>query len=168
MTSSVTSSASASQLHVVFVCTGNICRSPMGDVILQSKIEDAGLEDQVRVSSCGLGGWHVGEGADRRAVEELRFAGYDGSRHRAAQVSTADKAADLVIAMDQGHQRELLRSGFEPQKVRLLKSFDPNAVGQDVEDPYYGPPEGFRQVRKEIEAAMPELLAWIEQRLQEA
>lgn len=152
-------------LHVVFVCTGNICRSPMGDVILQSKVEDAGLQDQVKVTSCGLGGWHVGEGADPRTVDELRAAGYDGSRHRAAQISEADKDADLIIAMDEGHQRELLRSGFAGSKVRLMKSFDPDANGHNVEDPYYGPLEGFVTTRQEIEAGMPGLMEWVQDQL---
>lgn len=155
------------RLHVVFVCTGNICRSPMGDVILQSKVEDAGLQDKVKVTSCGLGGWHVGEGADRRAIEELRAAGYDGSRHRAAQISEADKEADLIIAMDEGHQRELLRSGFDAHKVRLMKSFDPNAIGHNVEDPYYGPAVGFTTTREEIEAGMPGIMEWVRTQLGE-
>src|SRR6476620_3413188 len=72
-------------LHVTFVCSGNICRSPMGHVILQRMVDDAGLSDDVQVSSSGTGDWHVGEHADPRTVEVLARHGYDGSRHRARE-----------------------------------------------------------------------------------
>ncbi len=156
----------AKKLHIAVVCTGNICRSPMGDVILNHAITAAGLTDEVLVDSCGTGGWHVGDGADRRAVTELARAGYDGSNHRAAQLNDHHAAADLLIAMDTSHVNSLRRFGIEPDRIRLLRSFDP-AAGDDlnVADPYYGYAEDFTIARQQVEAAIPGIMAWINQEL---
>ena len=97
------------QLHIVFVCTGNICRSPMAEIITHDAMETDMLDLLARVSSCGLGGWHVGQGADERAIAELRRAGHDGAAHRAAQLGEEHMDADLFIAMDSGHRDELIR-----------------------------------------------------------
>lgn len=155
-----------SSLHIVFVCTGNICRSPMGDVILRSVIEDEELAPYV-TSSCGTGGWHIGQKADKRALTELRRAGYDGESHRAAQLGEKHEDADLFIALDTGHRNALLRYGFDPDKIRLLRTFDPAAHTFDVEDPYYGDAQDFETARVQIESAMPQLLEWIKHKLQE-
>ncbi|QPK78562.1 low molecular weight phosphotyrosine protein phosphatase [Corynebacterium lizhenjunii] len=150
-----------SRLHVVFVCTGNICRSPMAEVIVHDAMENGMLDLVARTSSCGLGGWHVGQGADERAIAELRRAGHDGAAHRAAQLGPEHMDADLFIAMDSGHQEELLELGIAPDRVRLLRSFDPQADSQDVADPYYGDESGFTHTREVIEAAVPGVLEWI-------
>jgi len=148
--------------HVDFVCTGNICRSPMAEVIFHDAVEAAGLQDQIRVSSCGIGGWHVGNGADRRAVAELRAAGHDGSDHVASQLGPDDMAADLLVALDTGHVSELIARGVPESKIRLLRSFDPQAPEQaSVADPYYGGPEGFVETREQIEAAVDGILAFV-------
>ncbi len=143
--------------HVTFVCTGNICRSPMAQNIVRHAVADAGLA--ARIDSCGTGPWHAGDPADRRARAALRTAGYDDA-HIAAQVSPAHLSADLVVALDTGHARDLRRLGAG-DRTRLLRSFDPTADGPDVADPYYGDDSGFELVRTQIEAAAPGIVAWI-------
>ncbi len=149
-------------LHVTFVCTGNICRSPMGQNIFRRALEDAGLNGQVRVTSCGTGGWHIGDAADVRARTELRSAGYD-DEHTAAQLGPDHRGADLLIAMDSGHLAALRDAGVA-QRSALLRSFDPEADSVDVADPYYGSDQDFAEVREQIEAAMPGLLDWVRSR----
>lgn len=145
--------------RITIVCSGNICRSPMAEVILRQLLADAGRDD-VLVTSGGLGGWHVGDGADPRAVRMLRDHGYDGAAHRARQFERhwfADH--DLVLAADRGHLRALqamARTDAEAGKVRLLRSFDPQAaaVGHDeVDDPYYGSRADFEQCLLDVQAA---------------
>jgi protein tyrosine phosphatase len=158
----MTESSSHSGLYLVFVCTGNICRSPMAEIIVRDEMEDDMLDLLATVDSCGLGGWHVGQGADERAVAELRRAGHDGASHRASKLGEEHMDADLLIAMDSGHYDSLIDLGIEPAKVRLMRSFDPNSPeGAEVADPYYGTEEDFETARKNIEAAVPGLLDWI-------
>lgn len=155
-------------LHIDFVCTGNICRSPMAEVIVRSALENENLADKVRVTSSGIGGWHVGNQADSRALQELSDHGYDGSAHRAFQFGGNRLDADLIVALDNNHVSELIAQGVPQEKVRLLRSFDP-AAGEraGVADPYYGGPEGFTTTRVQIEAAAPGIVKWVRQHLDE-
>ncbi|MDY5786133.1 low molecular weight protein-tyrosine-phosphatase [Corynebacterium sp.] len=149
-------------LHIDFVCTGNICRSPMAEIIIRAKLKEAALDRAVRVSSSGIGGWHVGHHADDRALQELEDNGYDGSRHRAQQFGAAQQEADLIVALEGRHVSELVARGVPEDKIRLLRSFDPDAPeGAGVEDPYYGGQEGFAVTREQIEAAAPGIIAWV-------
>jgi len=156
-------------MHVVFVCSGNICRSPMAETVFRAKLADAGLAAQVRTGSAAIGPWHAGEPMDPRAAKTLIDHGYP-AEHTAAQVDDAHLAADLLLAMDSGHFRELRRQvhncGGDPGKVRMFRSFDP-AAGEDdeVPDPYYGGPEGFDQLLAVIETATAGLLRWTRERL---
>ncbi|GEL19922.1 protein-tyrosine-phosphatase [Pseudonocardia asaccharolytica DSM 44247 = NBRC 16224] len=153
------------RLSVAFVCTGNICRSPMAAQVFRAELTLVGLADQVTVISAGTGDWHIGNPADERAVALLRERGYPVD-HVARQVDAAVLAADLLIALDDDHVRALRRSVAEPDRVRLLRSFDPDApAGAEVPDPYYGGSEGFVEVLGMIEAAMPGLLDWVKSRL---
>jgi low molecular weight protein-tyrosine phosphatase len=156
-------------VHVCFVCSGNICRSPMAALVFGEHLRRAGLADRVRVSSAGIGPWHVGEPADARAARTLADHGYP-TGHIAAQVDERHLDADLLLAMDSGHEaalRDLLaHQGDDPDRVRMFRSFDPAANGDlDVPDPYYGGRDGFTEVLDMIEAATPGLLAWVRERV---
>jgi protein-tyrosine phosphatase len=144
--------------HVVFVCSGNICRSPVAEKVFAHEIERAGLADRVRVSSAGTGSWHVGDPADERAAALLVEHGYDDT-HVARQVDEELLAADLLVALDDGHLRALRRIAPDGGRVALLRSFDPAAPpGSGVPDPYYGGPDGFTEVMAMTRAAVPGLL----------
>ncbi|RVW04908.1 low molecular weight protein-tyrosine-phosphatase [Rhodococcus spongiicola] len=149
-------------IHITFVCTGNICRSPMAERIFADHVSREGLGDQVRVTSAGTHGYHVGAGADPRTDRVLEAAGYSIG-HRAAQVGDDHLSADLVVPLDRGHDRILAQLGVPSDRCRLLRSFDPGADGDSVPDPYYGDMADFELVRDQIEAAVPGLLAWVRQ-----
>lgn len=151
-------------MHVCFVCTGNICRSPIAEKVLVAELAEAGLSDRVRVTSAGTGPWHVGEPMDDRAAETLVEHGYR-SDHVARQVDSEVLGADLIVALDTGHLRTLRGSVPEPERVRLLRSFDPDAEdGAEVPDPYYGGPDGFVEVLDMVRAAMPGLVEFARDR----
>lgn len=152
-------------MHVCFVCSGNICRSPMSALVFRDFLHRAGLSERVEVSSAGTGSWHVGGYADPRAIQTLVRNGYSGT-HRAAALDSHHLQADLLVALDSGHYRELQRRldqpGQDRGKVRLLRSFDPAAgANLDVPDPYYGKDSGFSEVLQQIEQAMPGLVSWV-------
>jgi protein-tyrosine phosphatase len=148
----------SSLFRICFVCTGNICRSPMAEVVFKDLVKKAGLEGSVAVISAGTGDWHVGEPADERTVASLKAHGYDGSRHRARQFDPDwfDKL-DLVVVFDHGQERILkawANNDRDRSKVHLLLSFDKDqsAIG-DVPDPYYSDAALFDQVLSMIERA---------------
>lgn len=149
--------------RVCFVCTGNICRSPMAESVFRARVAEAGLDGLVEVDSAGTGGWHEGDGADPRTVTVLRENGY-GAEHTARQFDRSWFARlDLVVALDSGHLRALRRlapTDQDAEKVRLLRSYDPSAGDDlDVPDPYYGGSEGFDECLEMVEAASIGLLA---------
>ncbi|HXV93441.1 MAG TPA: low molecular weight protein-tyrosine-phosphatase [Pseudonocardia sp.] len=149
------------RLSVTFVCTGNICRSPMAEKVFVHELEAAGLAEHVRVTSAGTGGWHVGEPADVRAAALLREHGY-ADAHVARQLDAELLAADLIVALDEGHRRAVQRLVPEPERVRLLRSFDPDSPpGAEVPDPYYGDEPAFIEVLTMIRAATPGLVEWV-------
>ncbi|MFI1354973.1 low molecular weight protein-tyrosine-phosphatase [Streptomyces sp. NPDC020898] len=151
--------------RVCFVCTGNICRSPMAESVFRTRVAEAGLAGLVEVDSAGTDGWHEGDGADPRTVSVLEAGGYD-SGHAARRFRAAWFAhLDLVIALDAGHLKALRRLAPTPEdaaKVRLLRSFDPSSNSNtdlDVPDPYYGGMDGFEECLEMVEAASAGLLA---------
>ncbi len=158
--------------RVTFVCTGNICRSPMAEHVLRGHLGREGLGARVEVDSSGTGGWHVGDPADHRTVRALRRHGYT-SAHQARRFRREwFDAYDLVLALDTGHLQELRRQARGPQdtaKLKLLRSYDPAAGTRlDVPDPYYGGNAEFEHVMDLIEAAMPKLIGEIRAALEAA
>ena len=148
-------------LSLVFVCTGNICRSPIAEKVFRHELERAGLADRVEVSSAGTGGWHVGSPADDRAAALLRAHGY-AHKHTARQIDAEQLSADLLVALDNEHRRTLQAMVPEPDRVRLLRSFDPaSPPGAEVPDPHYAGEDAFDAVLAMVRAAMPGLVGWV-------
>lgn len=153
--------------RVAVVCLGNICRSPIGAVVLERRLARAGLGDRVEVSSFGTGGWHVGEPMDARSAEVLARSGHDPSRHRARQVTTAHAGRfDLLLAMDATNADDL-RSLLpeDADRVLLFRELDPEGVG-DVGDPYYGGAEGFDATLAVVERTADALVAQLARTLE--
>src|SRR5438067_12580256 len=139
---------------ILFVCTGNICRSPTAEAVLRHLAAKEGLD--LDIESAGLGDWHVGSAPDERAQHHAKSRGYDLSTLRARQVTKRDFAEfDLILAMDRGHLRALQRMA-PPEQRHKVRLFVPEC---DVPDPYYGGAEGFERVLDLVEAACRELLA---------
>jgi protein-tyrosine phosphatase len=147
--------------RVCFVCTGNICRSPMAAAVLRRYADEAGLSGRVEIDSAGVAGWHVGEAADPRAVRVLKARGYDCD-HEARRFERGWFATrDLVVALDEGHLRALRRLAPEAAaagRIRLLRSFAPVAGDLDVPDPYYGDLTDFEACLGLVEASCRGLL----------
>jgi protein-tyrosine phosphatase len=151
----------------LMVCTGNICRSPTADGLLRHALQAAGLSGRVLVDSAGTHDYHIGDPPDRRSVATAQRYGVDLAELRARQVTKADFAAfDLILAMDDGHYRQLLRL-CPPQyrdRVKLYLSYAPQ-FGRDVPDPYYGKGDGFEKVWQMCQAVTDALVADIRSRL---
>lgn len=158
--------------RVMTVCTGNICRSPMAEVVLRDRLERAGLGDLVEVDSTGISDEEHGAPIDRRAQRVLAAHGYDVPRRRARQVTPVDlPARDLLLPMTASHARALRRlADHDPavlERIRMFRSFDPDApVGGpehelDVDDPWYGDQAGFEVTLDEIEAAVDGIVAHV-------
>jgi protein-tyrosine phosphatase len=158
----------SSPLHVTFVCSGNICRSPMAEKMFAHQISERGLADVVRVTSAGTGSWHVGDPAHERTDHVLREHGYP-TAHTAAQVDDDHTAADMVIAMGRNHVRILRDLGVPAARIRMMRSFDPRSSAHplDVEDPYYGSLEDYEETFTVIEASLPGLHTWVDEQLAE-
>ncbi|MCX5369394.1 low molecular weight phosphotyrosine protein phosphatase [Streptomyces sp. NBC_00015] len=149
--------------RVCFVCTGNICRSPMAESVFRARVDDAGLEGLVEIESAGTGDWHEGEDADPRARSVLEEHGY-ALDHTARRFDSSWFARlDLVLALDAGHLealRLLAPTQEDAAKIRLLRSYAAAAADDlDVPDPYYGGLSGFEECLEMVEEASTGLLA---------
>jgi protein-tyrosine phosphatase len=135
--------------RVLFVCTGNICRSPLAEAIFASYAREQGLGERFAIDSAGLDGWHAGEGADPRTCRIGAAHGIDVPSI-ARQFEAPDfERFDLILAMDRGHLKALRARAprGHAQKVQLMRDYDrPENHGADVPDPYYGGPEGFESM----------------------
>lgn len=126
--------------RIGLVCLGNICRSPMADVVLSHRVEAAGLADRVEVASCGTADWHAGKPMDRRAAALLTTSGYDASRHRAQQLAASwFDEYDVLLAMDRSNHDDVLglAAGTGTDRVLMFRDLDPIDPGGEVPDPYY-------------------------------
>ena len=154
-------------MRVLFVCLGNICRSPTAEAVMRQRLQQAGLADRIEVDSAGTGDWHLGKAPDSRTQQAASRRGYDLSSLRGRQVSVDDFARfDLILAMDGANLRDLQR--MRPAQARgeldlYLRRFE--LAEDDVPDPYYGGSEGFEHVLDLREQASDALLIELKGRL---
>jgi protein-tyrosine phosphatase len=174
------------RVRVLFVCLGNICRSPTAEGVMRALVRDAGLEDRIELDSAGTGAWHIGNSPDARATAAARERGI-ALEGAARQIERSDFAEfDLIVAMDASNVADLRRIAPDEAaraKIRLLREFgapdgerdpqfdrapDAPAAGDlDVPDPYHGGARGFDHVFDLVQAACAALLAELRQRLPE-
>ena len=153
--------------RVLFVCTGNICRSPTAEGVFRHLVDARGLSGEIEAESAGIGSWHVGEPPDRRSQQTARARGVEINDQRARAVHPDDFTTfDLILSRDTGHYRDLERlcPGGNSAKIRLFMDYAPETGITDVPDPYYGDGDGFDRVFDMIETASKGLLAEIEAR----
>lgn len=154
-------------MRVLFVCLGNICRSPTAEGVFRHKVREAGLEDRIEIDSAGTGDWHVGKAPDARTRAAALRRGYDLSSLRARQVGAADFSRhDLILAMDHANLKDLqrLRGGASGAELDLfLRRYELEV--DEVPDPYYGGEDGFEQVLDLVERACDGLLMEVKRRL---
>ena len=150
-----------SKTSILFVCLGNICRSPMAEGTFRHLVENAGVEHLVEIDSAGTGAWHVGESPDERATASARRRGIDISMQAARKVQPDDfDRFDLLLAMDHENHMNLMRMAPDElrYKVRLFLEYAPDQPEREVPDPYYGGGQGFEHVLNLVEAASRGLL----------
>lgn len=146
-------------VRILFVCLGNICRSPTAEAVMRGIVAEAGLGDEIEVESAGTGDWHIGHPPDERSVAAAAQRGVELTG-KARQVARGDfDKFDLVIAMDRQNRDDLMtiaRSEEDRGKVRLLRSYSDGEL--DVPDPYYGGEDGFAEVVEIVERSCQALL----------
>lgn len=143
-------------MRVLFVCMGNICRSPTAEGVFRRLLEANGMHETFEVDSAGTHDYHVGEPPDRRAIAAAQRRGIDLSGLRARRVVDADFARfDLILAMDRDNLDLLQRRAPEPyrERIRLVMDYAPDAYTREVPDPYYGGAKGFEEVLDLLELA---------------
>ena len=163
----------AEKISIVFVCLGNICRSPLAEGIFRHKVEQAGLSDRFVIDSSGTSSYHVGEGPDPGSVRVARANGIDISRQRSRQFVRRDlRDFGLIIAMDSSNRRNIMKLVDDVESVRgrlwLMRNFESETDGSGhdagVPDPWGGGPRGFEEVFEIVERSCDNLLAHIRER----
>jgi len=135
----------SNQISVLFVCLGNICRSPLAEVVVRDRAARRGLDNSFKFASAGTGSWHIGNGADLRSAEIAGKYGLDLSHHAAQQITAAKVDRwQWFVAMDENNRADLIRMGVPEARLLLMRQFEPDFESvPDVPDPYYGGPDGF-------------------------
>ena len=152
-------------VRVLFVCMGNICRSPLAQGILENLVRREGLEDEIFVDSAGTGRWHAGQPPDERALSAASLRGLDISSQRARQVRPEDcENFDYILTMDEENYRMVAALCRGSAVVRPFLDFAPHSPEREVPDPYYGGPDGFERVIDLVEEASEGLLEDIHER----
>ena len=134
---------------VLFVCLGNICRSPLAEGLAKKIADDMEISDNVSFDSCGTSNYHIGEQPDRRTIENAKKNGLH-LNHKGRQFDRADfREFDFILAMDSANMsniKKLDQTNEFDDKLFLMRDFDPDFPGEDVPDPYFGGPDGFQNV----------------------
>ncbi|WP_018416631.1 low molecular weight protein-tyrosine-phosphatase [Teredinibacter turnerae] len=153
------------KVKVLFVCLGNICRSPTAEGVFRKKVLDAGLQERIEIDSAGTSGWHIGEPPDKRAIAAAKGRGYDLATLRGRQVVGDDfRVFDYILVMDRenlANSKAIAPSEFSGC-LSLLLAFSSQSRYSEVPDPYYGGDQGFDTVLDLIEDSCDGLLKDIE------
>ncbi len=149
-------------VNVLFVCLGNICRSPLAEGIFKKLVKNAGLDALIFSDSAGTSRWHIDEPPDRRTIRIAEKNGIDLD-HLGKQVLTEDlEKFDYILAMDNENYEEIIRfkdsEVFQKAKIMLMRDFDNQQSGADIPDPYYGGPDGFQMVYDLLEESLANFL----------
>lgn len=152
-------------IRVLFVCLGNICRSPLAEAIFNNKVEQAGMKTQFKSDSAGTSDFHIGELPDERTIKCANKYNLP-LNHRGRQVNRTDfRDFDYILAMDDHNLRNLnnlkVRYGFDDKEIHLMRDFVPETQGMSVPDPYYGGEEGFEEIYQILEEALDNFIAQV-------
>ncbi len=153
------------KLKVLFVCLGNICRSPLAEAVFKHKIKERGLDDRIDADSCGTSNYHIGDPPDSRTLANAKRNGIEID-HCGRQFSTDDfETFDYILAMDRSNYVNLIRQANtdkDRSKVQLMRDYDPYGEGE-VPDPYYGGERGFQEVFEILDRSMDKFIRHLEQ-----
>ncbi|MEP1032934.1 low molecular weight protein-tyrosine-phosphatase [Ekhidna sp.] len=149
-------------IKVLFVCLGNICRSPLAEAIFKKKVEIGGLSNKIHADSAGTANYHVGENPDPRTIEIAEKHGVPVD-HKGQQFQKKHQSQfDYLLAMDHSNYRNMtVEMGSDPDKLMLMRDFDPHGKGQDVPDPWYGGMNGFEEVYQILDRSLDEFLDFL-------
>ncbi|MDQ6989717.1 MAG: low molecular weight protein-tyrosine-phosphatase [Mariprofundaceae bacterium] len=144
---SLTADSNTSPLRVLFVCLGNICRSPLAEVVVKEAAQQRGIAELFHFESAGTGSWHIGLGADQRSAAKALQHGLNLNQHAAQQI-THDNISDwdILVAMDADNRQNLLAMGAKDEQILMMRMFEQQGAAADVPDPYYGAHDGFEDV----------------------